>query len=80
MTIIREETIRDFEFWDEALKVTSKLTPKEWDAIEATLEAEYPDGMTATELNDLFWFHADWVFRLSRLDITEEELLKRVDE
>ena len=34
------------------------------------LEDMYPDGLTATELNDLLWFDADWV--LSMVGIEEE--------
>ena len=36
--------------------------------------------MTATELNDLFWFHMDEVLENARLPITEDELQARADE
>ena len=80
MTIKREETIRDFDFWGDAEKTTAKLTYKEWDQIEAVLEEIYPDGMTATELNDMFRFELDETLAFCGLDITEEDLLARTDD
>jgi hypothetical protein len=80
MTIKSEVRIRDFEFWMGAADVARKLTNEEWDTIEAALEELYPDGLAEDDLNDLFWFHADEVFGMCGLDITEEEVLERADE
>ena len=81
MTIKTETRIRDFDFWGEALKLTRKLTCKEWDTIENGLEEAYPDGMTDCELNDMFHFYFDErIVPLCGLTITEEELLERADE
>lgn len=56
MKLYREESLSNFEFWSGAKDRAEKLTDKELDQIESTLEDMYPDGMNETELNDLFWF------------------------
>lgn len=64
MTIHTETALHNFEFWSGAADRANMLTPSQLDAIEAELEQIYPDGMTETELNDLFWFDFDFVCSL----------------
>lgn len=66
MKIISEDKrLRDFDFWSGAKDTVDYLTSDELDIIEDMLEDAYPDGMTETQLNDLFWFDtdviADWL-------------------
>lgn len=61
MKIYKEESLSGFEFWSGAKDRAEKLTDKEFDQIEATLEELNPDGMDETELNDLFWFDFETV-------------------
>ena len=75
MIIRTEESLRNFKFWSGAKDVVEKLTVEELDSIEILLEEEYPEGITDTELNDMFWFEAD--FLLSCIGLTEEEILER---
>ena len=56
MKIYSEKTLSSFEFWSGAKDNANKLTSQEMDQIESNLEDIYPDGMTDTELNDMFWF------------------------
>ena len=70
MTIIKEISLKDFDFWGNAVKTRKKLTDDELDEIEEVLESNsWP--LTETQLNDLFAFDTeaicDW------LDISEEE-------
>lgn len=65
MKLYKEESISNFEFWSGAKDNAEKLTDDEFNTIEAILEDTYPDGMSETELNDLFWFDfetvAEWI-------------------
>lgn len=64
MTIHTETALRNFGFWSGAKERADMLTSSQLDAIETELEQIYPDGMTETELNDLFWFDFDFVCSL----------------
>lgn len=60
MKIINDDKrLRDFDFWSGAKDTVNYLTNDELDIIEDMLEDAYPDGMTETQLNDLFWFDTD---------------------
>ena len=61
MTICKEESLRDFEFWSGAADTVKYLTIDDLDTIENILEDIYPDGLNATQLNDLFWFDDDTI-------------------
>lgn len=61
MKIYKEESLSNFEFWGGAKDSAEKLTDQELDQIESTLEKIYPEGMSETELNDLFWFDFETV-------------------
>ena len=65
MKLYSEKSISDFEFWSGAKETAEYLTRQEFGTIESILEDIYPDGMSETQLNDLFWFEensiADWL-------------------
>lgn len=75
MRIHREENLKDFEFWSGALQVANRLTEREFDIIERELKELYPEGLSETEVNDIFWFDIDtlayWI------DTIDEEILGR---
>ena len=75
MTIINENHLKDFSFWSGAVQRAVKLTDDEFDRIENILVELYPDGMSATDINDFFWFDfetiAEWI------GTTEEDVLNR---
>lgn len=56
MKIYKEERLRNFEFWGGAIDRANKLTFEQLDEIENILEEVYPEGLSETEINDLFWF------------------------
>lgn len=63
--IIKIETdLSSFDFWSGAASRAAILTDAEFDAIESEFEYLYPDGMTETEINDLFWFEEDFIASL----------------
>jgi hypothetical protein len=51
--------LRNFKFWSGAKDTEQELTTQELDSLQEMLEDMYPDGMTDTELNDIFWFETD---------------------
>lgn len=58
MKIVTDMYLEDFEFWGGAKALAELLTNDEMDAIEEYLEDTYEE-LTATELNDIFWFGDD---------------------
>lgn len=81
MTIIKDESLSNFEFWSGARDRAQYLNDNDFDTIESILEELYPEGMNETTINDLFWFEedtiADWLgysdFDELMKDRTEEE-------
>ena len=75
MKIILEESLSNFKFWSGGADSAELLTEQELDVVESVLDDLYPDGMTDTEINDLFWFDFETV--LDWIGLTEEELDNR---
>lgn len=63
MKIYKEVCGDDFEFWSGGYETAKYLTDDEIISVFSALESEYPDGMTETEVNDIFWFEEDWIAR-----------------
>lgn len=61
MKITSETNLRDFNFWSGAKENAEDLTINQLDQIEEILSELYPNGMTETKINDLFWFEFDTV-------------------
>ena len=68
MIITMDIELRGFEFWSGARATAYALTWEQLDEVESILEELYPDGMTETELNDLFWFDDDYIAELLGFD------------
>lgn len=79
MKIYTEESLRNFEFWSGAKDTVKYLTDDELDTIEEILEELNPEGMSETDINDLFWHDDDTIAEwLGYEDF--EELMHRDDE
>lgn len=78
MKVVREVSLKDFEFWSGARALADKLTDEEFDRIEDILDST-GETYTETEINDMFWFDgdmiADWIG-----EEDEEAILSRCDE
>ena len=61
MKIYKEENLSGFEFWSGGKDNAEMLTSQELSQIEEILENDYPEGMSETEINDLFWFDFETV-------------------
>lgn len=71
MKIYSEKSLRNFDFWSGAKENVNELTFEQLDEVENILEGMYPDGMSETEINDLFWFDFDTIKEW--LGITDEK-------
>ena len=72
MKIYREESLSNFEFWSGAISNAEEFTLEELDRIGEELEAESPDGMDETEINDLMWFEPEYLANLIGLEWDSE--------
>ena len=63
MKIYNEITLanRNFEFWGSAKENAQSLTSGQLDTVESILEELYPEGISATQLNDIFRFDFDQI-------------------
>ena len=71
MKITSETSISNFEFWGGAKSNTEELSLSQFEQIEFILEDLYPDGISDTTLNDLFWFDFETIKEW--LGISDEE-------
>ena len=72
MKVYQEATLKNFEFWGGAVERVNCLTFEELDQIESILEDCYPDGISETTLNDIFWFDEDWIAEMLGYESFEE--------
>lgn len=61
MKIYRECSLTGFEPWSGAKETFEALTYEQLEQLEPILENLFPDGASATELNDLLWFEEDTI-------------------
>lgn len=61
MELKHDVPLRHFEFWSGAEQRARHLTLEQLDQIEFELEQLYPEGMTDTQVNDIFWFEEDFI-------------------
>lgn len=90
MKVYREISLTEFEFWGRAKDRVKYLTQDELDHIEVFLEDFYPEGLSETDLNDLFWCDDDLVAQwlgyehfgeiMERTDETNAKILKELEE
>lgn len=75
-----EKSLRNFEFWSGAKDTVKYLTDSELDTIEYILEDIYPEGMTDTQINDIFWFEDDWIAEMLGYNNFEEIMYRDEEE
>jgi len=59
MKVTKELNLTNFDFWSGAKD--HDFTHDELNNIEFSLEELYPEGLTETEINDLFWFESEFL-------------------
>ena len=79
MKIVSEISLERFEAWSGGKSTLDRIISEgAADVLEMALEAEYPDGMTDTQLNDLLWFEPDYCYQLAGLR-TESEIREELE-
>ena len=72
-TINENARLTSFEFWSGAKQ--HEFTISELKTLEDILEDLYPEGMTETQINDLFWFEEE--FLCECIGLNYDEYLER---
>lgn len=74
MKVTKEISLEDFEWWSGAKDTAEIITENgKWNELEELLEECYPEGIDATNLNDLLWFEDDWIFETLGISNEDEE-------
>ena len=72
--MISTEGLRNFKPWDGAKETyNTVLENNKLDTLEFMLEDMYPNGIGASELNDLLWFQKDWVLEMVGIGVEKED-------
>lgn len=72
MALVVNVGIDGFKPWSGAVSTWDTIVDEDkLDALEFILEDLYPEGITATQLNDILWFESDWIYE--NLEIIEED-------
>lgn len=77
MKVYREISLSEFEFWAGAKDRVKYLTEEELEQIEQILEHIYPEGLSETDINDLFWFEDELIAEWLGHESFEEILMER---
>ena len=64
MTLIRENvSLQEFEPWSGACDTWNNiLEAGKSSEFETLIDDLYPNGLTATDLNDILWFEPEWIY------------------
>lgn len=77
MKVYEEISLSNFNFWsgakETAKHIGEKLGEDGWRQLKAILEDAYPDGIDATDLNDLLWFESETVYEWLGIEDEEED-------
>lgn len=72
MLVYYELSLMDFEAWSGAVETKKKIIENnKVDEFNELIEECYPNGISATKLNDLLWFEDEWIFESLEIEIEE---------
>ena len=74
MKVYYEENLRDFETWMGATNTKNKIIQagKE-EEFEELIEELFPEGISATQLNDILWMDSEDILQVLGIEEVEEE-------
>ena len=75
--VVSEVDLSDFDFWSGAKDTVEYLTDEQLNEVQSMLEDLYPDGMTETQINDIFWFEDDWIAEMLGFESFEDLMDKQ---
>lgn len=74
MRIYADIKLENFGAWQGAEDTKDKIIEAgKQGEFERLVEELYPDGIDETQLNDLLWFDAEWIFETLGIEEEEEE-------
>lgn len=79
MIITQDINLNDFEFWGPASSNVTALTADQLDELTDLMADEYPDGLTATQLNDIFAYSFEDILAMLDLEYFQDELVTSSD-
>ena len=74
MKVYEELNLKDFQAWSGATETKNIIIQagKE-EEFEELIEELYPNGLSATELNDLLWFDSEEIYSCLGIENSEDE-------
>jgi hypothetical protein len=63
-----ENNLKNFNFWGGAIETAEALSEEDFNMVESVLEEMYPEGLSETQLNDIFWFEDDFIAEILGYD------------
>ena len=74
MKVYEELSLKDFESWSGATESKNKIINEgKEQEFEELIEEMYPNGVNATELNDILCFEDEWVYNCLGIENSEDE-------
>jgi hypothetical protein len=74
MIVKYEPKLEDFNEWCGATATKKRIIENgKQEEFVQLVEEMYPDGLTETELNDMLWFEAEWIYEQLGMTTEEEE-------
>ena len=74
MKVYEELNLKDFESWSGATETKNIIINEgKEEEFEELIEELFPNGVSATELNDLLWFENDWIYSCLGIQLDDNE-------
>lgn len=74
MKVYEDINLKDFESWAGATETKNKIINEgKEEEFEELIEELFPNGVSATELNDLLWFDQEYILDTLGIESLEEE-------
>ena len=75
MKVYEELNLKDFNAWSGAVETKERIIKEgKEEEFEELIEELFPDGLSATELNDILWFKEEYVLNILGIEPVLEEL------
>ena len=74
MKVYEELNLKDFQAWSGATETKNIIIQAgREEEFEELIEELYPNGLSATELNDLLWFDSEEIYSCLGIENSEDE-------
>ena len=74
MKVYEELNLKDFQAWSGATETKNIIIQAgREEEFEELIEELYPNGLSATELNDLLWFDSEYILNCLGIEHSEDD-------